>query len=114
MGELRKSKDYHIYEHAKAAAADKKLTFALAGNQNCGKTTLFNQLTGATLAIDTNYRLPDGSANPYFGLPFIADGNGQDTFYQPQTDDNYRAMLAYNADFTTKSNWMKWQIKQLS
>ena len=45
MGELRKSKDYHIYEHAKAAAADKKLTFALAGNQNCGKTTLFNQLT---------------------------------------------------------------------
>lgn len=23
MGELRKSKDYHIYEHAKAAAADK-------------------------------------------------------------------------------------------
>ena len=47
MGELRKSKDYHIYEHAKVAAADKKLTFALAGNQNCGKTTLFNQLTGA-------------------------------------------------------------------
>lgn len=47
MGELRKSKDYHIYEHAKAAAADKKLTFALAGNQNCGKTTLFNQLTGS-------------------------------------------------------------------
>ena len=22
-------------------------TFALAGNQNCGKTTLFNQLTGS-------------------------------------------------------------------
>ena len=26
---------------------DVKLTFALAGNQNCGKTTLFNQLTGS-------------------------------------------------------------------
>ncbi|MBP3774756.1 MAG: ferrous iron transport protein B [Bacteroidaceae bacterium] len=25
---------------------DKKLVFALVGNQNCGKTTLFNQLTG--------------------------------------------------------------------
>lgn len=25
----------------------RRLTFALAGNQNCGKTTLFNQLTGA-------------------------------------------------------------------
>ena len=27
--------------------ANKTLTFALAGNQNCGKTTLFNQLTGS-------------------------------------------------------------------
>ena len=27
--------------------AGERLTFALAGNQNCGKTTLFNQLTGA-------------------------------------------------------------------
>ena len=27
--------------------ADNSLTFALVGNQNCGKTTLFNQLTGA-------------------------------------------------------------------
>ncbi len=26
---------------------DTKLTFALAGNQNCGKTTLFNRLTGS-------------------------------------------------------------------
>lgn len=26
---------------------DAKLTFALVGNQNCGKTTLFNQLTGS-------------------------------------------------------------------
>lgn len=26
---------------------DTKLTFALAGNQNCGKTTLFNELTGS-------------------------------------------------------------------
>ena len=26
---------------------DTTLTFALAGNQNCGKTTLFNQLTGS-------------------------------------------------------------------
>lgn len=27
--------------------AGQKITFALAGNQNCGKTTLFNQLTGS-------------------------------------------------------------------
>ena len=29
------------------ASADEPLRFALAGNQNCGKTTLFNQLTGS-------------------------------------------------------------------
>ena len=30
-----------------ARPEDARLTFALVGNQNCGKTTLFNQLTGA-------------------------------------------------------------------
>lgn len=30
---------------------DAILTFALAGNQNCGKTTLFNQLTGANQRV---------------------------------------------------------------
>ena len=25
------------------------MIFALAGNQNCGKTTLFNQLTGSSM-----------------------------------------------------------------
>ena len=39
--------DYHIHDESKALPKDSKLTFALAGNQNCGKTTLFNQLTGA-------------------------------------------------------------------
>lgn len=31
--------------------SEKKLTFALAGNPNCGKTTLFNSLTGATAYV---------------------------------------------------------------
>ena len=31
----------------KPLPADAQLTFALMGNQNCGKTTLFNQLTGS-------------------------------------------------------------------
>lgn len=38
---------YHDPKHEKPVAEGTKLTFALAGNQNCGKTTLFNQLTGA-------------------------------------------------------------------
>jgi ferrous iron transport protein B len=38
---------YHDKKTEKALPEGTKLTFALAGNQNCGKTTLFNQLTGA-------------------------------------------------------------------
>ena len=33
--------------HPRIPAQKGKLTFALVGNQNCGKTTLFNQLTGS-------------------------------------------------------------------
>lgn len=38
---------YHVEAEAKPLPKGTELTFALAGNQNCGKTTLFNQLTGA-------------------------------------------------------------------
>ena len=47
VGELGEATDYHSHDESKALPKDSKLTFALAGNQNCGKTTLFNQLTGA-------------------------------------------------------------------
>ena len=38
---------YHKKEGENPLPDDVKLTFALVGNQNCGKTTLFNQLTGS-------------------------------------------------------------------
>ena len=38
---------YHREGETTALPESTLLTFALAGNQNCGKTTLFNQLTGA-------------------------------------------------------------------
>ena len=38
---------YHIHKGERPLPDGTCLTFALAGNQNCGKTTLFNQLTGA-------------------------------------------------------------------
>lgn len=38
---------YHVKADEKPLPENEKLTFALAGNQNCGKTTLFNQLTGS-------------------------------------------------------------------
>lgn len=37
---------YHDPKHSHRLPDDEVLTFALMGNQNCGKTTLFNQLTG--------------------------------------------------------------------
>ena len=38
---------YHVTADENPLPKGTTLTFALAGNQNCGKTTLFNQLTGS-------------------------------------------------------------------
>lgn len=38
---------YHDKETENPLSEGTQITFALAGNQNCGKTTLFNQLTGS-------------------------------------------------------------------
>lgn len=38
---------YHSKDHENPLSKCEILSFALAGNQNCGKTTLFNALTGA-------------------------------------------------------------------
>lgn len=43
----RKEEEKHDFHNDHTHTVEGKLTFALAGNQNCGKTTLFNQLTGA-------------------------------------------------------------------
>ena len=47
VGELRKAASYHDRKAGREIAKGQPLRFALAGNQNCGKTTLFNQLTGS-------------------------------------------------------------------
>ena len=44
FGEYNKE---HKSEHRTPLPDDELLTFALVGNQNCGKTTLFNRLTGS-------------------------------------------------------------------
>lgn len=38
---------YHVEKKGEELSDTEILTFGLAGNQNCGKTTLFNQLTGS-------------------------------------------------------------------
>ncbi len=42
---------YHSKADENPLPDDAVLTFALAGNQNCGKTTLFNQLTGSNQRV---------------------------------------------------------------
>lgn len=42
---------YHDKKNENPLPDDEKLTFALVGNQNCGKTTLFNVLTGSNQHI---------------------------------------------------------------
>ena len=42
---------YHSRADEHPLPDDALLTFALAGNQNCGKTTLFNQLTGSNQRV---------------------------------------------------------------
>ena len=52
---------YHIKKGEHPLPDGTTLTFALAGNQNCGKTTLFNALTGA---------------NQFVGkVPYVSGGN---------------------------------------
>ena len=46
-GEIGKAKNYRANKIGEIIPKGQPLTFALAGNQNCGKTTLFNQLTGS-------------------------------------------------------------------
>lgn len=66
-----------------------------------------SQLNVATLFVDTNIKLPDGTPNPYFGLPFVEDQD-PDRFINNEVNDNHRAMLAWTPDFTQNDGWTKW------
>ena len=59
VGELRKAPSYHDRKAGSEIAKGQPLRFALAGNQNCGKTTLFNQLTGSNQHVG-NFPRRDG------------------------------------------------------
>jgi hypothetical protein len=65
------------------------------------------QLNATALSIDESKYLPDGTPNPYFGLPFVYDRD-PDRYINNQLNDHYRAMLAWTPDFTKKSGWLKW------
>jgi hypothetical protein len=65
------------------------------------------QLNVTTLFVDTNKYRPDGSANPFFGKPYVEDVD-PDRYITKSFDDHYRAMLAYTPDFTRKGGWWKW------
>jgi outer membrane receptor protein involved in Fe transport len=65
------------------------------------------QLNVATLFVDTNKYLPDGTPNPYVGKPYVNDFD-PDQYNNATTDDHFRLMVAYTPDFTRRSGWLKW------
>ncbi|WP_138223251.1 TonB-dependent receptor plug domain-containing protein [Nibricoccus aquaticus] len=66
-----------------------------------------SQLATTTLMVDVNQFLPDGRANPNYLRPFV-DAQDPDTAKTPETNETYRAMLAYDLDFTKNDGWSKW------
>ncbi|MFT3870130.1 MAG: TonB-dependent receptor plug domain-containing protein [Nibricoccus sp.] len=65
------------------------------------------QLNTATLYVDTNKYLPDGTLNPYLGKPYVQDVD-PDSYVNEQLDDHYRAMIAWTPDFTKETGWKHW------
>lgn len=65
------------------------------------------QLNVATLNVDTNLALPNGSPNPYFGKVYVEDID-PDMADSAEQHEHSRVMLAYTPDFTRKDGWMKW------
>ncbi len=59
------------------------------------------------LYVDTNTNNLDGTPNKYFGSPFVYD-YAADTFYLPEINNNFRAILAYDLDFTKHAGWTRW------
>ncbi len=68
--------------------------------------TLSNANAITTIYVDTNLKNIDGTQNPYFGSPYVAD-IAPDTFRNPEINDNYRAILAYELDLTKHDNFLR-------
>ncbi|MDD6265109.1 MAG: ferrous iron transport protein B [Clostridia bacterium] len=61
---------YHIKKNENPLPREAVITFALAGNQNCGKTTLFNQLTGSNQHVGNFPGVTvDRKSGPIIGNP---------------------------------------------
>jgi ferrous iron transport protein B len=61
---------YHSKDEADPLPEGTVLTYALVGNQNCGKTTLFNQLTGANQHVGNFPGVTvDSKSGPIKGFP---------------------------------------------
>ncbi len=66
-----------------------------------------SQLATTTVSVDTNTHLPDGRVNPNFQRVFV-DAQDPDTAETPELNETFRAMLAYDLDFTKSAGWARW------
>lgn len=67
-----------------------------------------SQLNAATIYVDTNTHLPDGTPNSMFGLPMIIGPADPDRFLWETKNESSRAMLAWTPDFTSNDGWTRW------
>lgn len=66
-----------------------------------------SQLNATAITVDINQYLPNGTANPFYGLPYVTDRD-PDQYRITQTDDHFRAALAYTPDFTKSNGLLHW------
>ena len=86
------------------------MIFALAGNQNCGKTTLFNQLTGSNQHVGNfpgvTVERKDGEIPGHlFALPLYERRNRHAGFSAqpaPGRHHQYRGRYKYRAQFLSE------------
>jgi hypothetical protein len=62
---------------------------------------------GDSVQIDPNTRFLNGTPNPYFGLPYLQEGQGDDLAKQVLNEQE-RLSLVYQLDFSKNDNWSKW------
>jgi hypothetical protein len=66
-----------------------------------------SQLAPLTVFVDTNKNLPNGQGNPNYLRPYV-DIQDPDTAQRPETNETFRAMLAYDLDFTKHDGFSRW------
>ncbi len=101
--------DYQTYSAIAEQRLGSNLAVEVAVSYEPLKRTELITVRGADYAIlaDAAARLPDGSVNPYAGLPFVENGNAPLNNSQRLDNRQTRATASYDLDLTHRgSRWL--------